>query len=214
MPEPDRSRLHSGSYTSAVPDQACPLLLRLAWSCSLCFGFPMQRCAQPLNSWCTVVKIPPTSEPPLFHPDRCRACSTAECTATNILAPIACAHHAAPHTPAPCSLLLLLAPAPAPAPRLRSSTPRAPCSSCSLLFAPAPCSCSLRSCSSRLCSLLLTRAPCSPCSSRSCSLHLQLPFRLWCCSRTFPSTMCARYSIFRLCFSALSLAPWTLLLLV
>ena len=38
--------------------------------------------------------------------DRCRACSTAERTATNIvIAPIARVHRAAPH--APCSLLLL-----------------------------------------------------------------------------------------------------------
>ena len=141
---------------------------------------------------------------------RYRACSTAERTATNIvIAPIACAHRT------------------------------------------APCSCSLCSCSSCLCSPLLTRAPCSPCSSlvlpalpapHSCSLlslllvlalpalpapcaharapfarsslRSQLPFRLWRCSWTFPSTTCARYSIFRPCFSALSLAPWTLLLLV
>ena len=119
---------------------------------------------------------------------RCRACSTAERTATNIvIAPIARAHHTAPCSSRLCSLLLTLV---LPAPHAC-----APCSSC-------------------LCSPLLTRAPCSPCSSRSCSLCLQLPFRLWCCSRTFLSTMCARYSIFRLCFSALSLAPWTLPLLV
>ena len=60
---------HSGSYISAIPDWVHPLLLRLAWSCSLCFGFPMQRCAQPPNSWCTVVKISLTSEPSLFRPD-------------------------------------------------------------------------------------------------------------------------------------------------
>ena len=150
---------------------------------------------------------------------RCRACSTAEHTATNIvIAPIVCTHRAAP-----CSSCLC------------SSAPCAPCSLCSLLFtpapfAPAPCSCSL----------FLTRAPCSPCSSRShsllslllalalpvlpaphahapftrSSLHSQLPFRLWCCSRTFPSIMCAHYYIFRLCFSALSLAPWTIPFLV
>ena len=70
LPEPDRSRPHSGSYTSAVPDHTCPLLLGLAQSCSLHFGFPMQQCAQPLNSWCAVVKISPTSKPSLFCPDQ------------------------------------------------------------------------------------------------------------------------------------------------
>ena len=69
LPKPDRSRLHLGSYSSAVPDQACPLLLGLAQSCSLRFGFPAQQCVQPPNSQCAVVKIPLTSEPSLFHPD-------------------------------------------------------------------------------------------------------------------------------------------------
>ena len=157
-----------------------------------------------------------------LHPsarERCRACSTAERTATNIvIAPIARAHRAAPHTPAPCS-----------------------CSSCSpllilMLVLPAPCSCS--HCSLLALLALALPAPHSHCSlllllallllallllallllvlllSRSCSLHSQLPFRLWRCSRTFPSTTCVHYSIFRLCFSALSLAPWTLLFLV
>ena len=72
---------------------------------------------------------------------RCRACSTAERTATNIvIAPIACAHRAAP-----CSSCL------------RSSAPRAPCSSCSLLFAPAPHACAPRS------SLALPALP-APCT--------------------------------------------------
>ena len=133
---------------------------------------------------------------------RCRACSTAERTATNmVIAPIARVHRA-PHAPRSshlCSCSL----------RSRSSH------LCSPLLTRAPCSpCSSCSCSLHSCSLLLTRAPCSPCSSCLCSLHSQLPFRLWRCSRTFPSTTCARYSVFRLCFSALSLAPWTLLLLV
>ena len=39
-------------------------------SCSLCFGFPMQWCAQPLNSRCAVVKISPTSKLPLFRPNQ------------------------------------------------------------------------------------------------------------------------------------------------
>ena len=132
---------------------------------------------------------------------RCRACSTAEHTATNIVqAPIVRAHRA----------------------------PRAPCSSCLcsplLLFAPALCSCSLLLLPLLLLPLLLllTLLPLLPALrsclhcllSRSCSLRSQLPFRLWRCSQTFPSTTCARYSIFRLCFSALSLVPWTLPLLV
>ena len=138
----------------------------------------------------------------LPFPDWCRACSTAECTATNILAPIAHAHRAASHTP--CSLL--------PAPCSCSSLALL-CSSCSLLLMlPALHSCSLHSHSSRSCSLC-SCSLCS-CSLHSCSLCSQLPFRLWRCSRTFPSTTCACYSIFRLCFSVLSLAPWTLPLLV
>ena len=145
-------------------------------------------------------------------PGRCRACSTAERTATNIvIAPIARVHCAAPHTPAPCScshcsllaLLALVLPAPHS------------CCLPSLLLLPAPCSCSSCSCP---CSLLFTPA----CAAHSrahapfarSSLRSQLPFRLWRCSQTFLSTTCARYSIFRLCFSALSLAPWTLPLLV
>ena len=70
LPKPHRSHLHSGSHTSTVPDRAHPLLLGLAQSCSLCFDFPTQWCAQPPNSRCTVVKIPLTSEPFLFCPDR------------------------------------------------------------------------------------------------------------------------------------------------
>ena len=94
--------------------------------------------------------ISPQTSPVFFVPKkdgkkRCRACSTAERTATNIvIAPIARAHRAAPHTPAPCSCSCSLLPAPAPA-------RTAPCSHCSLSrcpllthapFAPAPCSCS------------------------------------------------------------------------
>ena len=70
LPKPDRSRPHSGSYTFADPDQVCPLLLGLAQSCSLRFGFPVQQCAQPPNSWCAVVKISPTSELSLFRPNQ------------------------------------------------------------------------------------------------------------------------------------------------
>ena len=70
LPEPDRSRPHLGSYTSAVPNQTRPLLLRLAQSCSLRFSFPVQWCAQPPNSRCTVAKIFLTSEPSLFHSDQ------------------------------------------------------------------------------------------------------------------------------------------------
>ena len=70
LPKPDRSHLHSGSYTSAVPNQTHPLLLGLARSCSLCFGFPTRQCVQSLNSRCTVVNIFLTSELSLFHPDR------------------------------------------------------------------------------------------------------------------------------------------------
>ena len=131
---------------------------------------------------------------------RCRACSTAERTATNIvIAPIARAHHAAPHTPAPCSplaLLLLLPMLMLPTPHARAPhssrscsplltlvlpTPHAhaPHSSLTLPALSAPAPCSSRSCSSR------------SCSSRSCSLRSQLPFRLWHCSRTFPSTYMA-----------------------
>ena len=123
---------------------------------------------------------------------QCRACSTAEHTATNIIqALIARTHHAphAPHSSCLCSLLLL------------------PSLLLLMLVLPAP---HLHS----LLSPLLTCTPCSPCSSCSCSLRSQLPFRLWCCSRTLLSTTCAHYSVFRLCFSALSLAPWTLPLLV
>ena len=152
---------------------------------------------------------------------RCRACSTAERTATNIIqAPIACAHHTprAPrssHLCSPLLLPLLLLPLlllpllllPAPAPFTPAPHACAPRSSLALPALPAP---HLHS----LLSPLLTCAPCSPCSSRSCSLCSQLPFRLWHCSQTFLSTTCARYSVFRLCFSALSLAPWTLPLLV
>ena len=69
LPKSNRSHPHLSSYSSAVPNQACPLLLRLAWSCSLHFSFPTQQCAQPPNSWCAVVKIPLTSEPSLFCPN-------------------------------------------------------------------------------------------------------------------------------------------------
>ena len=144
---------------------------------------------------------------------RCRACSTAECTATNIVqAPIARAHRAprAPRSSCLCSPLL----APAPTARSHAARSRAACSSLTLpaLSAPAPCSLLLLL---TLLPLLPALCSCSRCSlSRSCSLRLQLPFRLWRCSRTFPSTTCVRYSVFRLCFSALSLAPWTLPLLV
>ena len=106
---------------------------------------------------------------------RCRACSTPERTAINIvIAPIARAHRAAPHTPAPCScsscspLLMLVLSAPC-------SCSHCSLSRCLLLTHAAPCSCSLRSCSS--CSCSCARAP----FARS-SL-----FRLWRCSRTFPS---------------------------
>ena len=149
---------------------------------------------------------------------RCRACSTPERTATNIvIAPIARVHRAAPHTPAPraprssCLCSLLLAPAPT-APCLRCSLSR-----CLLLTHAA---CSLCSCSSCSCSCSLLFAPARAARSRTrapfahSSLCSQLPFRLWRCSRTFLSTTCARYSIFRLCFSALSLVPWTLPFLV
>ena len=71
LPEPDRSCPHLGSYSSAVPNRTLLLLLLLglAQSCSLHFSFPTQQCAQPLNSQCAVVKISPTSELSLFHPD-------------------------------------------------------------------------------------------------------------------------------------------------
>ena len=140
---------------------------------------------------------------------RCRACSTAERTATNIIqAPIARAHHApcAPRSSRLCSPLLTLV-LPAPAPFAPAPHACAPCSSLALPALPTPHLHSLHS-------PLLTCAPCSPCSLHSCFLCSQLPFRLWRCSRTFLSTTCVRYSIFRLCFSALSLAPWTLPLLV
>ena len=133
---------------------------------------------------------------------QCRACSTAERTATNIIqAPIARAHRA-PHAPRSsrlCSLLLLPL---LPACAARS---RAACSSLTLpaLSAPAPCSLLLL-----LMLLLLLPA------LHSCLRCSQLPFRLWRCSRTFLSTTCVCYSIFRLCFSALSLAPWTLPFLI
>ena len=149
---------------------------------------------------------PPNRTPASKQATRCRACSTAERTATDIVqAPIAHAHRAprAPRSSCLCSPLL------APA-------PTAPCLCC-LLSRCLLSHCLLSRC---LLSLLLLPAPAphapapAPCSllllSRSCSLCLQLPFRLWHCSQTFPSTTCARYSTFRLCFSALSLAPWTL----
>ena len=56
----------SCALSSRASSTARPLLLGSARSCSLRFGFPAQRCAQPLNSRCAVVKISPTSEPPLF----------------------------------------------------------------------------------------------------------------------------------------------------
>ena len=84
---------------------------------------------------------------------RCRACSTPERTATNIvIAPIACAHRAAPHTPAPCS-----------------------CSSCSpllMLVLPAPCSCSHCSLLALLALALLALA--LPAPHSCCSLLLLL----------------------------------------
>ena len=70
LPEPNRRHPHLGSYSSADPNRTHPLLLGLAWSCSLCFGFPTQWCAQPPNPWCAVVKIFSTSEPSLFCPDQ------------------------------------------------------------------------------------------------------------------------------------------------
>ena len=106
---------------------------------------------------------------------RCRACSTAERTATNIvIAPIA---HAAPCSH--CSLLTL----PAPHSRSLLSSLLLPA-----LFTPAPCS--LRSCSLLLLPLLPARAAhsraCAPCSCSHCSLlaltlvlpSLAAPFRL------------------------------------
>ena len=66
LPKPDKKSSNLGSYTSAVPDWMCPLLLGLAWACSLHFGFLAQRCVQPLNSWYAVVKISLTSKPSLF----------------------------------------------------------------------------------------------------------------------------------------------------
>ena len=91
-----------------------------------------------------------------FQHRRCKACSTAERTATNIVqAPIARAHRA-PH--APCSSCLcspLLAPAPtAPCSRCLLLT-HAACPLCSCSLLPAPCSCSSHSCP---CSLLFTPA--------------------------------------------------------
>ena len=71
FPEPDRSCLHLDSYTSAVPNQMCPLLLKPAQSCSLCFGFSAQWCVQPLNSWFAIVKISMIIwHPTLFHPNQ------------------------------------------------------------------------------------------------------------------------------------------------
>ena len=69
----------------------------------------------------------------------CRACSTAECTATNIIqAPIAHAPRA-PRSSRLCSLLLLpLLLLPAPAPRARAPAPCAcACAPCSLLMLPS-----------------------------------------------------------------------------
>ena len=84
----------------------------------------------------------------------CRACSTAECTATNIIqAPIAHAPRA-PRSSRLCSLLLLpllLLPAPAPFAPAPCS-----CSSCSCSCSSCSCSCSLCLC---LCSLLFAHAP-------------------------------------------------------
>ena len=77
---------------------------------------------------------------PLSLSSRCRACSTTERTATNIVqAPIAHAHCAprAPHSSCLCSLLL--------APALTAPCSRCSLSRCLLLThapAPAPCSCS------------------------------------------------------------------------
>ena len=69
LPEHDRSRLHLGSYSSAVPDWTCSLLLEIAQSCSLHFSFPAQQCVQPLNSWFAVVKISPTIQTHLVCSD-------------------------------------------------------------------------------------------------------------------------------------------------
>ena len=81
------------------------------------------------------------------HMYRCRACSTAERTATNIvIAPIVCTHRAAPRSCAPpCSC-----------------APHTPVLLCS-------CSCSSCSCTPALL-LLLPCAP-APCSLHLCSLH-------------------------------------------
>ena len=105
----------------------------------------------------------------------CRACSTPERTAINIvIAPIARAHRAAPHTPAPCS-----------------------CSSCSLLLMlvlSAPCSCSHCSLLALLTLALLTLtlpAPHSRCSLLLLLTLLPLLPALRSCSRCLLSRSCS-----------------------
>ena len=138
---------------------------------------------------------------------RCRACSTAERTATNIVqAPIARAHRApraplllllcscscssrscapAPHAPVLLLLTLLL-----PAPR----TQCAPFAHCSLLLALVlPSLAAPRTC-----------APFAPCSLRSCSLRSLLPSLLL--PAPAPTAPCSRCSLSRSC-SLRSLLP-------
>ena len=116
-------------------------------------------------------------------PGRCRACSTAERTATNIVqAPIARAHRT-PRAP----LLLLLCScsscSSAPAPVLLLLVLLVLLRSCSSRSCPL-CSCSLCSCSLLLLPLLPARAA----RSRACAPFARSSlFRLWRCSRTFPS---------------------------
>ena len=123
---------------------------------------------------------------------QCRACSTAERTATNIvIAPIARVHRAAPCSLHLCSLRSLL---PAPAPRAPAP---APCSRCSLLRSSRSCSCS--------CSLLFAPAhaahaahaahSCTRAPFTHCSLHSLLP------SLTAPFTHCSLHSLLPLGFS-------------
>ena len=63
------SKSHTRTLIGTTPSTVCPLLLGLARSFSLRFSFPTQWCAQPPNPQCAVVKISPTSELSLFHPN-------------------------------------------------------------------------------------------------------------------------------------------------
>ena len=101
--------------------------------------------------------------------------------------------------------------------------PRAahPCTVCSCAVCPSHCSPS-RSHPCAVCPLRCLPSHCLPLALSALTLltlvlsalMLSAPLLFWHHSQVFLSATCVRYSIFRPCFSALSLAPWTLPFLV